>query len=131
MSEKFLAPDSRGFTPIPQVRIFKGMGTDLLEERPGRMKPAPAAKRRQNTAHGASRGLGHEHEKAPEGRKKFPLAAAPGVFPIVVRFRFHSGTGETMSHRRALLYVPANTGSTLGLHPANFSRRNERATPCI
>jgi hypothetical protein len=36
-----------------------------------------------------------------------------------------------MSHRPALLYVPANTGPTLGLHPANFSRRNERATPCI
>jgi hypothetical protein len=92
MNEKSFATDPRGFMPIPQVWIFKGMRTDFLEERPGRMEPAPTAKRRQNTAH---------------------------------------GTGETMSHRRALLYEPANTGSTLGLHPANFSRRNERATPCI
>jgi len=119
MNEKSFATDPRGLTPIPQVWILKGMGTDFLAERPGRVKPAPAAKRWKSAAHGVSRGL------------NFTLAAAEGVFPIIVRFRFHSGTGETMSHRRALLYVPANTGSTLGPHPANFSRRNERATPCI
>jgi 16S rRNA (guanine527-N7)-methyltransferase len=34
----------------------------------------PAAKRRQNPAHGASRGLGAEREEAPEGRKKTTLA---------------------------------------------------------
>ncbi len=33
----------------------------------------PAAERRQNAAHGASRGLGAEDEEAPEGRKKIAL----------------------------------------------------------
>jgi hypothetical protein len=41
------------------------------------------------------------------------------------------GESETMSPRRALLYVPANTGSTVGFHPANFSPWNERELPCI
>src|ERR1700676_5774330 len=41
------------------------------------------------------------------------------------------GESETMSPRRALMYVPANTGPTLGFYLANFSRWNERATPCI
>ena len=118
MNEKSFATDPRGFSRIEKTPPVIGYET-------------PAAKRRQNTAHGVSRGLNRENEKAPEGRRNFTLTAAEGVFPIVPRFRFLPGTGETMSHRRALLYVPANTGSTVGLHLANFSRRNERATPCI
>src|ERR1700722_324526 len=117
MNEKSFATDPRGSSRIAKPPPVIGCETS-------------ATKWRQNAAHGASRGLNRENEKAPEGRKKFTLAAE-GDFPIILRFAFHSGTGETMSHHPALPYVPANTGSTLGLHPANFSRRNERATPCI
>ncbi len=46
----------------------------------------PAAERRQNTAHGASRGLEARHDRAPEGRKSFDsrhdetsAAAAPRI----------------------------------------------------
>jgi hypothetical protein len=118
MNEKSFATDPRGFLRITKTPPVTG-------------DQSPAAKRRKNAAHGASRGLNRENEKAPEGRKNFTLTAVGGDFPIILRFAFHSGTGETMSHRPALLYVPANTGSTLRLHPANFSRRNERAIPCI
>jgi hypothetical protein len=37
----------------------------------------PAAKRRKNAAHGASRGLGMEDDAAPEGRKKMNAAGDP------------------------------------------------------
>jgi len=45
----------------------------------------------------------------------------------------HCGTerGETMPHLRALMYVPANTGITLGFGPENFSPWNERELACI
>ncbi len=36
----------------------------------GALKPESAAKRRQNAAHGVSRGLGAQEDEAPEGRKK-------------------------------------------------------------
>jgi SAM-dependent MidA family methyltransferase len=39
----------------------------------------PAAKRRQNAAHGASRGSAERHEQAPEGRKKIQWDAAPSI----------------------------------------------------
>jgi hypothetical protein len=122
MNEKFVTTGARGFSRITQTPPVTGY-------------EIPAAKGRKNAAHGASRGSGFESEKAQEGRKKVTLAAADeGAFLVLLlflRFAFHSGKGETIPHPQALLYVAANTGSTVGLHPANFSRRNERATPCI
>ncbi len=132
MNEKFFATHLRGFSRANQMQVFRGMRTELLGERCGRINQTTAAERRQNAAHGVSRGLDRENEKAPEGRKKFTLvAAAEGDFPVILRFALHSGWGETISPRRALLYVPANTGSTVGFHPANFSPWNERELPCI
>jgi hypothetical protein len=117
MNEKLFATDPRGFSRITRTPPVIGDET-------------PAAKRRKNAAHRVSRGLSPKHEKAPKGRKKFTLVAE-GRFPVILRFVLDSGKGETISKPRALPYVPANTGSTVGFHPANFSRRNERATPCI
>ena len=50
--------------------------------------PFPAAKRRQNAAHGASRGYGEGEEQAPEGRKKSSLESASGVPTIVFANEF-------------------------------------------
>lgn len=119
MNENCFATDPRGFSRITKTPPAIGYET-------------PAAKRRKNAAHGVSRGLSPEHEKAPKGRKKFTLVTvAQSRFPVILRFVLDSGAGETISNRPALPYVPANTGSTVGFHPANFRRRNERATPCI
>jgi hypothetical protein len=43
------------------------------------LREPPAAKRRQNAAHGASRGWSRNNEQAPEGREKL----APKIFLIV------------------------------------------------
>jgi hypothetical protein len=132
MNEKVLATHPRGFLRTNQMQVFRCMRTEFLGERRGRINQTAAAERRQNTAHGVSRGLNRENEKAPEGRKKFALvAAAEGDFRVILRFTLHSGRGETMAHHHALMYVPANTGSTVGFHLANCSPRNERDIPCI
>jgi hypothetical protein len=126
MNEKSFAADPRGFSRITKT-------PPIIEYE------TPAGKRRKNAAHGASRGYGPENEQAPEGRKNFTRGLAPWM-AVAARSSSSSResprqsgmqSGETISEPPALLYVPANTGSTLGLHPANFSRRNERATPCI
>ena len=43
------------------------------------MSATPAAKRRQNAAHGASRGYSNQYEQAPKGRKNAPLERAPTI----------------------------------------------------
>ena len=40
-------------------------------------------------------------------------------------------SGETMPRLGALMYVPADTGITLGFGPENFSPWNERELACI
>ena|ERR1700728_658028 len=66
-------------------------------------------------------------------REPWVRPGAEGRFhshPTVLR---HSGAGrgETMHHLRALMYVPANTGITVGFGPENFSPWNERDLACI
>ena len=125
MNEKSFATDPLGFSKTPPVIAYE----------------TPAAKRRKNAAHGASCGYGYgpENEQAPEGRKNFTRVLA---LRMALAARFSSSScesprqggirsGETISNPRALTDVPANTGSTLGFYLANFSRWNERATPCI
>jgi len=126
MNEKFFATDPRGFSRITKTPLIIRYET-------------PAAKRRKNTAHGASRGSDRENEQAPEGRKNIMRGIA---LRMALAARFSSSScesprqagirsGETISKPRALPYMPANTGSTVGLDPLNFSRWNERAMPCI
>ncbi len=126
MNEKPFATDARGFSRIttsPPVIRYE----------------APAAKRRKNAAHGASRGYDPENEQAPEGRKIFTRDLVP-MMAGVARFSSSScesprqaaiRSRETISKPGALPYVPANTGSTVGRDPLNFRRWNERAMPCI
>ncbi len=69
---------------------------------------------------------------AAKRRKKFTrVAVAECLGPVLLRFVLDSGSGETISKSRALLYVPANTGLTVGFHPRHFIPWNERRTPCI
>jgi hypothetical protein len=126
MNEKFLATDPRESSGITKAPLAIGYGI-------------PAAERQKNPAHSASRGSDRENEQAPEGRKSFtrelvPVMAGLAPFsPSSCEFSRKAaiGRGETISTPRALTYVPANTGSTVGFHPANFSPWNERELPCI
>ncbi len=126
MNEKSFATDPRGFSRI--TRTSPLMGYETL-----------AAKRRKNAAHGASRGSDRENEQAPEGRKSvtrelIPVMAGLAPFsPSSCEFSRKAaiGRGETISNPRAPTYVPANTGSPVGLNLANFSPWNERELPCI
>mgnify|MGYP001361162729 CR=1 FL=1 len=47
----------------PTNNLFQCAGSSVSD-------PTPAAKRRKNAAHGASRGSAEVNEQAPEGRKK-------------------------------------------------------------
>jgi hypothetical protein len=114
MNEKSFATDPRGFS-----RITKTPPVTRYE--------IPAAKRRKNAAHGASRGYGSTRGLALRMAVAARFSSSSCESPCLAGIR----SGETISKPRVLLYVPANTGSTVGLDPLNSRRWNERATPCI
>jgi error-prone DNA polymerase len=54
----------------------------------------PAAERRENVAHGVSRGTGTKENKAPQGRKNFPSETAGGTPALLLGLRYVRGLGE-------------------------------------
>jgi hypothetical protein len=53
------------------------------------------------------------------------------AFNCLTALIFHSSRPETIRARRALLYVNANTASTLGPNPPRSSHWNESGPSCI
>jgi error-prone DNA polymerase len=54
----------------------------------------PAAERRENVAHGVSRGTGTKENKAPQGRKNFPSETAGGTPALLLGLRYVRGLCE-------------------------------------
>jgi error-prone DNA polymerase len=54
----------------------------------------PAAERRENVAHGVSRGTGTKENKAPQGRKNFPSETAGGTPALLLGLRYVRGLRE-------------------------------------
>jgi error-prone DNA polymerase len=54
----------------------------------------PAAERRENVAHGVSRGTGTKENKTPQGRKNFPSETAGGTPALLLGLRYVRGLCE-------------------------------------
>jgi len=115
----FASPEENGATlanqiePDAELDAERGTETDACDHQNAHTTSGPAAERRQNAAHSASRGSAPPAAKAPEGRKKPPMIEAATENTILFANEFFDALPVEILSAQGTLRLDARDGRFL------------------